>query len=126
MCPFCGATSSAEIGPRRVLAGRVSRSALFAAGAVGVGIATTDCAPTAVAEYGGVSAPSGIEDSGASDSPGEAVADAADAADATDTSATAEPTDSASAADVPVSTEPPYGSPVIGQPVYGAALIPDE
>jgi hypothetical protein len=42
-CPFCGATASVEIRPTRVLAGRLSRAALFAAGAVGAAIATTAC-----------------------------------------------------------------------------------
>jgi hypothetical protein len=43
VCPFCGATASLESGPTRVLAGRLSRAALFAAGAVGAAVATTAC-----------------------------------------------------------------------------------
>jgi hypothetical protein len=49
-CPFCGATASIEGGPKRVLAGRLSRAALFAAGTMGAAVATTDC--TAAAPYG--------------------------------------------------------------------------
>jgi hypothetical protein len=33
ICPFCGATASVDIGPTRTIAGRLSRAALFAAGA---------------------------------------------------------------------------------------------
>jgi hypothetical protein len=107
-CPFCGASASVEIGPTRVLAGRLSRSALFAAGAVGVGIATTDCIPTSMAEYGGISAPIEIEDSSASDGPREVGADTGDAG-------TREPSDSSSAADAPMAVA-----------AYGAAVIIDE
>jgi hypothetical protein len=60
------------------------------------------------------------EDASASDSPGEAAPEAADA------STTAVPTDSSSAPDVPISVQPPYGSPVIGQPAYGASAPPPD
>jgi hypothetical protein len=33
ICPFCGATASVDIGPTRALSGRLSRAAIFAAGA---------------------------------------------------------------------------------------------
>jgi hypothetical protein len=48
ICPFCGATASVDIGSTRVLAGRLSRAALFAAGAVGTAVATTDCSTSSV------------------------------------------------------------------------------
>src|SRR5271166_3034732 len=96
LCPFCGATASVESSPTRILAGRLSRAALFAAGAVGAAVATTDCSaqppygagphPGAVEVF-----PNGTEDSGADDGPSEVAADAADA------SATTVPTDSSSA-----------------------------
>ncbi len=108
-CPFCGATASADAGPKRVLVGRLSRASLFAAGAMGVGVATTDCGtpPLSSAYYGAAVIP--LEDSSASDALSEA------APDATDASATTEPTDSSSAADVPMAV-----------PFYGAAVRPDE
>src|SRR5580658_1811334 len=135
-CPFCGATAAVEIGPTRTIAGRLSRAALFAAGAVGVGIATTDCAPSLVSEYG-CPVPNcafETEDSSASDGPSEAAPDAGDtstmpppdsattaedatsamdgSSDASDASA-AGPTDSPSTADVPMLFEAAYGSPMI-------------
>jgi hypothetical protein len=96
-CPFCGASASAESSPTRTLAGRLSRAALFAAGAAGAAVATTNC--SAQSDYGG---PPVIhtEDSSA----GDAVPDAADASAATG------PTDSSTAADVPMAV-----------PFYGAA-----
>jgi hypothetical protein len=62
-------------------------------GAVGAAVATTDCVPTAIAEYGGVPIPAEIEDSSASDGTSAVVADARDA------SATSEPTDSSTPSD---------------------------
>jgi hypothetical protein len=73
ICPFCGATPSVEIGPTRVLAGRLSRAALFAAGAMGTVVATTACggkestAPDSMASAGsssGASAGSGSQYAG--------------------------------------------------------------
>jgi|HubBroStandDraft_1064217.scaffolds.fasta_scaffold02303_5 hypothetical protein len=60
LCPFCGATASVQNRPSRTIAGRLSRAALFAAGAVGTAVATTDCstsplqplAPDAMASAG--------------------------------------------------------------------------
>ncbi len=51
VCPFCGAAVSVDIGPTRTIAGRLSRAALFAAGAVGAAMATTDCS-SGMALYG--------------------------------------------------------------------------
>jgi|HubBroStandDraft_6_1064221.scaffolds.fasta_scaffold88663_1 hypothetical protein len=125
-CPFCGASASVESIPTRVLAGRLSRAALFAAGAVGTAVATTDCGgnTTLSTMCGSPCFPTPCqietEDASASDSPSEAAPEAADA------SATAVPTDSSSAADVPTSVQPPYGSPVIGQPSYGASMPPPD
>ena len=111
-CPFCGATASVDVGPTRVLAGRLSRAALFAAGAVGAAVATTDCSssPTLGVMYGCPIPNCGIEtqDASASDGPSEAEADAGDA------SPPSEPTDSSSAADG-----------LMGEPVYGSP-VPDE
>jgi|SRR5580658_3105345 hypothetical protein len=101
-CPFCGATASVvENRQSRTIAGRLSRAALFAAGTVGAAVATTNCASM----YG---APPGseIEDSSASDSPSSGAPNAADA------SAPTMPTDSSSAADVPMAV-----------PFYGAAML---
>jgi hypothetical protein len=91
-CPFCGASASVESIPTRVLAGRLSRAALFAAGAVGAAVATTDCGNTTAIQppYG---SPCGgpctieTEDSSAADASTDVAADAAD------TSATTVPTD---------------------------------
>jgi hypothetical protein len=112
ICPFCGATASVDIGPRRVLAHRLSRAALFAAGAMGAAVASTDCS-SGMALYGGAVVP--LEDAGASD----ALSDAA--TDAGNSGATAGPTDSSSAADVPSAVAlyggiaPPYGLPPLDQ-----------
>jgi len=84
ICPFCGAPASVEGSATRVLAGHLSRAALFAAGAVGVGIATTDCGnTTALAPYGaappyGGSPPIEIEEASAGVGPSAVMADAAD------------------------------------------------
>jgi hypothetical protein len=108
ICPFCRTAPSVDI-PTRVLSGRLSRAALFAAGAVGVGIASTECAPSVTTEYG-CPVPNcafETEDANASDGPSAAAPDAADASAATG------PTDSSSAADVPMAV-----------PFYGAAMPP--
>jgi|HubBroStandDraft_6_1064221.scaffolds.fasta_scaffold504470_2 hypothetical protein len=157
-CPFCGAIASADIGPIRVLAGRLSRAAIFAAGTVGATLAT-DCSSTSVSQpmlqpmYGGSSgmlddgglrgqpayggSPITIETEDSSANDGPSVADTGDAS-------VMPPTDSASASEAATSAEgsPDAGdaSPVpsdssnaddvpvwsIGQPVYGAPIIPDE
>jgi hypothetical protein len=134
ICPFCGATALVEFGPTRVLAGRLSRAAIFA-GAMGTAVASTDCGtpPSFSAFYGAISPPQEFEGSGASDAgPGLVVTDAylsptetndssateasSDAAgDAADASATTGPTDSSSAADVAMAV-----------PFDGAAAFPDE
>lgn len=108
ICPFCSA--SVEMGPTRTIAGRLSRAALFAAGAMGAAVATTDCAsssPVFTPPYGGFPAP--IEDSSASNVPAEAAPDAGDASAATG------PTDSSSALDVPMMAAS-----------YGSIFSPDE
>lgn len=110
ICPFCGATASVVSGPTRTTAGRLSRAALFAAGAVGAAVATTNCAPAP--PYGTIpGGPIPTEDASASD--GRSV----EAADAGEASTTSEPTDSSTAADVPTAVAlyggiaPPYGLP---------------
>jgi hypothetical protein len=109
ICPFCGATASIEISPRPTIAARLSRAALFAAGAVGTALATTNCGSM----YGiaPLACPCEVEDSGASDGPSEVAADAADMS----MSMTTMLTDSSSAADVPSAVA-----------AYGAAVIIDE
>jgi hypothetical protein len=115
LCPFCGATASVvENRPSRATAGRLSRAALFAVGAVGAAVATTDCAPAP--PYGTLPAgPPPTEDSSVSDGP------SVDAADAGDASTTTGPTDSSSAADVPTAVAlyggiaPPYGLPPLDE-----------
>jgi hypothetical protein len=129
ICPFCGATPSVEIRPTRVLAGRLSRAALFAAGAVG---ATTACTTaTSTPFYGAAVIISETEDSSASDAPSEAAADAGDASasdapseaapDVADASATP-PTDSASTSD-DSSSAPDVPMTVAS---YGSIFPPDE
>jgi|HubBroStandDraft_1064217.scaffolds.fasta_scaffold432236_2 hypothetical protein len=101
--------ASVDIGPTRVLAGRLSRAALFA-GAMGTAVVSTDCSTSPAVPYGVAPYfPSETEDASASDAPGEAAPDAGDA------SATIVPSDSSSAADVPMAV-----------PSYGAAALPDE
>jgi|HubBroStandDraft_2_1064218.scaffolds.fasta_scaffold130833_1 hypothetical protein len=133
-CPFCGATASIEISPKPTVAARLSRAALFAAGAVGAAVATASCGSM----YGG---PPGTHvENGSGDSTGSETPDAADAANLiaippidsafpssdADASTDTGPTDSSSVADVPMLSEAAYGSPPIGQPAYGAAIFPDE
>jgi hypothetical protein len=74
-CPFCGASASSDVGPTRTLAGRLSRAALFAAGAMGIAVTTVDCSSispqplyggSAQPLYGGVS-PATIQDSSTRD-----------------------------------------------------------
>jgi hypothetical protein len=75
ICPFCGATASVDIGPRRILARRLSRAALFAA----VG-ATAACGSFSIGPiYGLLSPPSEVADSSASDAASEEAVDAGDA-----------------------------------------------
>jgi hypothetical protein len=127
LCPFCGATASVESGPTRILAGGLSRAALFAAGAVGAAVATMDCGgpPASVVFYGAISPPLELGDSGASNAgPGLVIGDgglstnetdsgvsdgpsegAADAGDASAT--TVPPRDSSSASDAPSTTDGP-------------------
>lgn len=52
-CPFCGAKVCVGPCAPPAVPGRMSRAALFAAGAVGVAVASTDCYPTAQSDYGG-------------------------------------------------------------------------
>jgi hypothetical protein len=114
VCPFCGATARVQSSPTRTIAGRLSRAALFAAGAVGAAVATTDCGngTTIQPPYGAPCTPPCTmepEDSGASDGPSGSVTDARDA------STTSEPTDASSAPDAPSAgalyggIAPPYG-----------------
>jgi hypothetical protein len=108
MCPFCGATAVVEIGPTRTIAGRLSRAALFAAGAMGAAVAITDCSaqppygagphPGAVEVF-----PNGTEDASAAEAPSEAASDAADAS-------TTEPTESSTASEDAPSIVAPYGA----------------
>lgn len=139
VCPFCGATARAEGGPTRVLANRLSRAALFAAGTMGAAVASTNCAswwaqppygagpPPGAVEY----STTGTEDASASDAPSEVGADAADEGTTTmltDSATTSD--DGASAADVSTDAEdesknesqPPWS---IGQPAYGGSFPPD-
>lgn len=55
-CPFCGGTvPHVAAPPARAAAGRLSRSALFAASAVGVALSTADCSsPSPLPPYGTV------------------------------------------------------------------------
>jgi hypothetical protein len=91
-CPFCGASASVKIGPTRTLAGRLSRAALLAAGAMGTAVTTTAC---------------GAKESSASDGRSVAAPDAGDAS-------TTEPTDSSTASEDAPSLAAPYGAPPYG------------
>jgi hypothetical protein len=65
-CPFCGAATPRAAQPAALSAvGRLSRSALFAAGAVGAALATTDCSSSQPV-YGGPVAPVSDAASGSS------------------------------------------------------------
>jgi hypothetical protein len=55
-CPFCGNEVSRVSISARVSVGRLSRAALFAAGAAGLALATTDCG-SAQSSYGGSPCP---------------------------------------------------------------------
>jgi hypothetical protein len=119
ICPFCGATASVHIGPTRALSGRLSRAALFAAGATiacggevnrrdaGASYveASAEAEPdvftaTSTAPYGGSPIEDGDTISIVSDDASPDVADAS----------TTGPTDSSSAPDV-LNVAVPYGLP---------------
>ncbi len=53
LCPFCGAKASCSDDPALAAKGRVSRAVLFAAGAVGAGLATTDCSSSDTGKHSG-------------------------------------------------------------------------
>jgi hypothetical protein len=147
-CPFCGATASVEIGPTRVLAGRLSRAALFAAGAVGAAVATTDCSSQAGSQnmapaYGGstapdcgagcVAIPNDAEDASANGGSAGAAYGAvpipiepedSGAGDSTSESATDAGDSGATMA--PTDSSSVADAPILVQQAYGAAVIPDE
>lgn len=88
-CPFCGVNAPAVSRPSatasRAAVGRLSRSALFAASAVGVALATTDCGSSSQPAYGGSvpvgdaasASSSGGSADGSSTTPGDATGEAA-------------------------------------------------
>lgn len=72
-CPFCGEhVPRVNVAVVRAAAGRLSRSALVAASAVGVVLATTDCGGSKVAEPMGDAAESEDAADGSSTNPGDA------------------------------------------------------
>jgi hypothetical protein len=117
-CPFCGVAVSArsEPTPTRTAAGRLSRAALFAAGAMGAAVTTTDCGGPAIQPpYGG--APVQPTDGGsvAIESQDSAAADSGDASVATEP-----PDSSTAAADAPNMEDVP-----MAVAAYGGAIIVD-
>jgi hypothetical protein len=131
VCPFCGATASVESVPTRTIAGRLSRAALFAAGAVGAAVATTACSSTSLSQptlqpmYGGTPPPADgslsgqpayggspvtieTEDSSANDGPGVLVIDAGDASTTPESSSTS---DAPSTTDGPADAEDASATP---------------
>lgn len=56
-CPFCGAAVVGAPPATPTARQRLSRAALFAAGAAGLALATADCGATAQPSYGGVAQP---------------------------------------------------------------------
>jgi hypothetical protein len=75
-CPFCGEHVPHVSAPtRRVAVARLSRSALFAAGAAGLALATTECSSSSTEPPYGASPPFILDDAAS----GDASVDAADA-----------------------------------------------
>lgn len=117
VCPFCGGAndSPAATAPIQTIAGRLSRAALFAAGAVGAAVATTDCSTSAQPLYGGSFAQPLYggsfvpEDSGVSDA----------ASDAGEAGAMQEGSTSTG----PGMVSPAYGGAV---PLYGGPVLREE
>ncbi len=120
-CPFCGATASIEVSPSFTVAARLSRAALFAAGATvacGGQVSRRDAGASYVEASAeaepdvsmvAIEPPYGVPPFEDGDTisivPDDASPDAADAS-------TTGPTDGSSAPDVH-STIAPYGSPII-------------
>jgi hypothetical protein len=139
ICPFCGETASVDIGPRRVLAGRLSRAALFAAGTAGIAVTTTNCNSAPMPPTVTITPPYGLgpvqietEDSSTSDGPAETTPDAGDAS-AVPTDSSTPSQDATSAADV--STDAADASPtdsaiadevILTVTHYGGLAPPDE
>ena len=113
-CPFCGAmrTGGGEPSPARRAAGRLSRAALFAAGAAGAAMATADCSSAQPAYGGATFIPAEVGDSSATPESSTTTADASDAAATPEAGTSA--TDGAGAPDVPMAVA-----------AYGAAIFPD-
>jgi hypothetical protein len=83
-CPFCGGKVACASQPTRVVDGPMSRSALFAASAVGVVIATTDCSGPSLAQPYGRPPPFDYPDAGQSGDSAVPRVDGASPADAGD------------------------------------------
>jgi|SRR5580658_9072266 hypothetical protein len=113
-CPFCGATRSPrfDLAPARTAAARLSRAALFTAGALGVGATTADCS-MGQALYGG-SIPSEVGDSSTSPDTGTETGSADSGGTTGPADASSASTDALNAADVPMAVA-----------AYGAAIIVD-
>jgi hypothetical protein len=113
ICPFCAATIAVESIPTRTIARRLSRAALFAAGAVGVGVATTACGgKESTAPHSMDSAGSSTGASGSSNGVSAGTLYGGPfPIETEDSSASAGSSNGASAG---------------GQPVYGAAVMPFE
>jgi hypothetical protein len=71
LCPFCGAKAACAALPddSRAAGGRLSRSALFAVGAVGAALASASCTTNVQPLYGAVVPPdeAGVDSSSAHD-----------------------------------------------------------
>jgi hypothetical protein len=112
----------------------MSRAALFAAGAVGVAVATTECstAPQPAyggsfgqPAYGGAIRPSEVEDSSTPEGASSVADGSTDSGDGT----ASEPADSSDSSDDSPATAPgPIGFPAYGSPmpVYGGPILREE
>jgi len=123
VCPFCGgANASAESAPTRTIAGRLSRAALFAAGAMGVAVATTECSSAPQPAYGGSFGQPAPTDATVSEGASSVADGSTDSGDGTVPESADSSDDSPATAPGPIGF-PAYGSPI---PVYGSPIRPEE
>jgi hypothetical protein len=123
MCPFCGAKVACASQPSRVVDGPLSRSALFAASAVGVAIATTDCSGPSLAQPYGLPPPFDRPDAGQSGDSAVQAVDGASLPDAGDAAGADGSTPTPDAAAMPDAGDAATGDGAVAKP--DAAAMPD-
>jgi hypothetical protein len=130
-CPFCGEKVPRANAPvARVVVGRLSRSALYAASAAGLAITAADCSSSS-APYGVPAVTVPLSDAAVGDASGDAIdaesstlIDAAATGDAPEASSDTADGSSSSTSDAAGETGPSEAGSV--QPLYGAVAPPTD